>query len=627
MNDHYTITDSNANNNKSINYSSSPTVDNSSRKISASSRRYVPWAEKIISDAKYSNEVIFEKPPSNINVSKSTNINKLNKMSKLSNNLYLTGIDESTEILPKNENIKSIETVKSKSRKCETVSNRNRPKKKHNKGETFLPLIPRSHRKNENNSLFTCCDMELSPVFLNQLYDKQLIEDSNKKIETLESTNFDKICAAKKLSRSTNKDGPKEYIMKTKEINRIKYCLNYRNDSIKEHEANLKKYLKGLDYTIQTIKNYINNLENNFIKKLNEQLRLLSKQSLDEKLKEEEQLKELNKLHKEVNNLLYLIKKTELNKQGVEKWLCFQVLLKEGKKIDSNQISDYIKKNYKGGLIIDNVNEFDILFEEKEQKNLRLMKEMEISQEEEKAYHEEFLAIKKDVSSDGELNMALLEKQKLLNLIKMRNEELISQKKKYLKKISEAKINKTVSNSSNNNNNKKNKEINFDHIYEEINKIFKYIIDNDIESIEEHKTHLHNINSKPKKSARALTKMKIIEYSLNYLSLYFKNNNNAKNEEIIKFLEDLIEKEHKRRKAEKYKNERKQREIELYKQLEEKKDRVFIKPYRKIDDLIFLKSEKKKKEAKTKAKNNKKKEITIFDFLYDSDDDEEEDEK
>ena len=237
-----------------------------------------------------------------------------------------------------------------------------------------------------------------------------------------------------------------------------------------------------------------------------------------------------------------------------------------------------------------------------------------------KAFHEEFSAVKKDLSSDTDLNMRVLEKQKLLNLIKARNEELIAQKKKYLKMMTEAKIKKTFSYSSR----KKNKEINYDHIYDEINKIFKYIIDNDIESIGEHKTHIHNIQSAQSKSFKALMKMKIIEYSLNYLSIYFKKNDNAKNEEIIKLLEDYIEKEHKRRKAEKYKNERKQKEIELYKQLEEKKDRVIIKPSRKIDDLIFIKNEKKRKEAKIKAKNEKKKEIDIFDFLYDSDEEEEE---
>ena len=248
------------------------------------------------------------------------------------------------------------------------------------------------------------------------------------------------------------------------------------------------------------------------------------------------------------------------------------------------------------------------------------MKEMEMSDEELKAFHEEFSAVKKDLSSDTDLNMRVLEKQKLLNLIKARNEELIAQKKKYLKMMTEAKIKKTFSYSSR----KKNKEINYDHIYDEINKIFKYIIDNDIESIGEHKTHIHNIQSAQSKSFKALMKMKIIEYSLNYLSIYFKKNDNAKNEEIIKLLEDYIEKEHKRRKAEKYKNERKQKEIELYKQLEEKKDRVIIKPSRKIDDLVFIKNEKKRKEAKIKAKNEKKKEIDIFDFLYDSDEEEEE---
>ena len=258
------------------------------------------------------------------------------------------------------------------------------------------------------------------------------------------------------------------------------------------------------------------------------------------------------------------------------------------------------------------------------------MQEMEINEGEVKAVHNEFLAIKKDVSSDNELSITLLEKKKLLSLIKKRNEELIAQRKKLLKKISEARNNKTISFSSNNNNNnnKKDNEINFDHIYEEINKIFKYILKYDIESIEEHKNRIYSINNASSKSLRGLMRMKVIEYSFNYLSIYFKNNHNEKNAEIIKLFEDFIEKEHKKRKAEKYKNERKQKEIELYKQLQEKKDRVFIQPYRKIDDLTFIRSEKKKKEEKIKAKNSKKREINIFDFLYHSDtDDDEEDDK
>ena len=201
-----------------------------------------------------------------------------------------------------------------------------------------LPYIvtTSNHKHNQFSPVFTCCDQELTPKLLNKfLYqqkEKELREPRYKQCKTVENS---KKMLEKQNSPKKNEvpKSSKEYINKTRELNRIKYCMNLKKESIKEYNYNIKEQINGIDHTIKSLKIYKNNLENNFLNQFIVQLREINQAALTERLIEENLRNTLVKLKKENYNLLALIRKNEIHKFYVEKWLGLQIYIKDGIKI------------------------------------------------------------------------------------------------------------------------------------------------------------------------------------------------------------------------------------------------------------------------------------------------------
>ena len=229
---------------------------------------------------------------------------------------------------------------------------------------------------------------------------------------------------------------------------------------------------------------------------------------------------------------------------------------------------------------------------------------------------------------DKEMAIEILEKEKLLSLLKMRNNELMQERKEAIrlnnisKKVEISVKSKNLPLVTLKKNNKRDKNsnniINFSNIFNLIQKGFDYIIKNDKETVGDYQDSLQSINKINTKSAKALSQLRMIEISYIYL-FYYKVSNMQKNKKLYEKILEEIDLERKKMKSVKHKNEEKEGILELYKRLEAKKEKIIFRSRRQdpYASLIYL--DKIKKESK-KRNQTVKKEIDIYDFLYDIED-------
>ena len=619
--------------NQSRNFSSVATVANSNSPKSSPKRdAYISMKEKIKSDPKFSNEFLFEKQFKNLNANLSLNIKPNN------GSIYLTGIGNVNDIkseLYQNVDTKSIEypNLSRSISKKDSITNIN------HKYNLDLPYI-NSYRfkENEMSPIFSCCDQELSPIALNKVVYQQKEKEKESKYKLCKTVENTKKLIVKpfKAGAIVIPDGPKDYVLKTRELNRIRYCMNLRSESMKKYNNSIRDQIKSIDYTIKSMNAYRNNLENKFLSEYNQQLRVLDKVILKEKLEDEKLKNEIVKLKKVNTNLLGKIKKNEFNKHYIEKWLGIQIYIKEGIQLDEKNIPDYISKKYNGKLVIDSPEEFEEMFQKKEKKNLKLITKLNMNQEEKIGLFKDLKLLKENDADVKELTTLILEKEKLLNLLKMRNNDLLIEKRE-VSKDQHQEIPNSISSSTPNilpkknfmdNKNREKKtdnKINLNNIYKLIQKGYDYIVENDKETTGIFKDSLHNINTILNRSNKALTQMKIIEMSYTFL-IYFKEDNIQRHQKFFEKILEEIELDKKQRKSEKYKKEEKERALELYRKYEAKRDKIVFKPRHQdiYSNLIYI--EKIKREERRKNKNTKK-EIDIYDFLYDIDEEKEEEKK
>ena len=616
--------------NNQSNFSSVPTVTYSSSPVSSPLKdKNFFNKERLISEPKYSNENIFEKKASKV----INNIYQSNVIKPRNNGIYITGLANSSE-MP--SDIQRSMTTNENSNISRSISNREKKPKVHKK--LNLPYIITNISPNEDlipiSPVFSCCDEENSPRLLNKiLYRQQIQEQKNNKCKT--SGNENKIVNSKPKKVAV-KDGPKNYISKTREINRLKYCINLKLENIKDFYYDYRQEIKNIDFTINSIKAYKNNLEHKFINEYVSQLRSLNKITLNERLKEEQQRNEIVRLKKSISNMSYRKKRLELNKFLIEKWIGLQVYIKDKIRMDGKQIKNYITKGNRRQSLFQSADEFEDFFKKKEINNLRLIQTLNVKTQEKAVLFKELKNVELyNIEDDNYLIKMITEKEKLLKLLKRRNSELLQERNEVKKMNSEPKFDKLspinldlisfTPKKDKNTNKEKDKEnsnkniiINYNIIYPLIQKTFDYIIANDKSSLSESEDTFRYINSINIPSTKALSQMKMIEMAYTYL-IYYKMNNMEGNETLYKQLMEEIEHNHKKRKAEKYKKEEELKEYEMHKKMEEKKNRIVFKS-RKDDysSLIYI---EKIKNKERKMKKNTKKKLDIFDFLYDIDDD------
>ena len=375
--------------------------------------------KKKLTDSKYLNATIFDK---NKNQNLWIKNQDLTTKNTTRNNfpLYLTEMSNYKNSRNKNESIDILSSRKTFRKNIRT--------------KVSLPTLKCfSHRNNEKYpDIFNCDELILKPNLLAKLYYKQNKDKDEMSEELFNTTNEG---GNNHQIKKSLKESTKDYIERAKKINLINYKINMKKEALQEYQENMKSQMKSLDYTISQINSYKSNLEKNLFIKYNEERRLFDRHIMLGKQQLDNQKNTLLSLLKDVNILSQAISKKETINKRYDKWLAFQVLLKEGEVPKTNNIKEYLDKKYGDKPIFENYDDFFIAFKEKEDRNIRLLEREEKAITERDEIKKEYNELKKDVENNKlHMDLNVKEKEKVLNLLKIRNKELNNIKKGIVRK-------------------------------------------------------------------------------------------------------------------------------------------------------------------------------------------------
>ena len=611
-----------------INNSSIFTAENSStiqtNKINSFNNSIISNRKnKKLNKSKYLNATIFDKNKNQNLWIKNTNLTTKNTTR---NNfpLYLTEMSNYKNSRNKNESIDVLSNKKTFGKNSRT--------------KVCLPTLKCfSHRNNEKNPvIFNCDELILKPNLLAKLYYKQNKDKDEMSEELFNTTNEG---GNNHQIKKSLKESTKDYIERAKKINLINYKINMKKEALQEYQENMKSQMKSLDYTISQINSYKSNLEKNLFIKYNEERRLFDRHIMLGKQQLDNQKNTLLSLLKDVNILSQAISKKETINKRYDKWLAFQVLLKEGEVPKTNNIKEYLDKKYGDKPIFENYDDFFIAFKEKEDRNIRLLEREEKAITERDEIKKEYSELKKDVENNKlHMDLNVKEKEKVLNLLKIRNKELnnikkgiVRKKRRYISQSFKTKYRTTLDLDV-----QANKEILIDdiklnslgiyyynlegtkNIYQMINCIYLSIIKNEVPKLVLPYDIIYKINhqilSKPQK---AIYQLKIIELCLNYVksSINTSKNNDKNCKKLIKEIYHQIDLYHKWQKAKIYKEKQTKKFFEFFVKMEEKSKKIVFVQNRKVENYPSGLLARKKTVSVSKNKNNN---FGLFDFLYES---------
>ena len=440
----------------------------------------------------------------------------------------------------------------------------------------------------------------------------------------------------KKLKDNKNKtfrDDKNEYIRKTNEIKRLKYELDLKKNAMEDYKVSLKNQLNSFNYTITNIKEYKDDLENNFISKYNENLRNLSRKIFNDKLLLDNQNNQLKRLKNEVTNLKQMIIKKENTILDIEKWLKLQIYIKEGK--DPENLKMALEK-YKGKLIFNSMDELENNLAYKENQNIWLIDKYNKSEREKENLTPWLFDQKKSYASfEKNFTSNIADKLAVLNSLKKQERDLkltITQLKNLYEKNTEEPKPTPLLKTSNTFYNKELLETQMkinelgikykpikekNNIYDHIDCIFYLFLSNDITGISldlATNNQLSNINLP--KFKRAIIQMNFIEISLNYLMADINKKKKEKNgKQIMEKTSKIIDAYHKMINVNRNKKEMKKKRDNILKKVQNRANKNYVFSRGKTDYNVVLVDKNREME---RIKNKKYiKNEDIWDFLHD----------
>ena len=524
------------------NNTSGITTDNSN--ILIGNKYHIKKNNKSTSNSKYLNSSIFESKTLDSNIIK--------------NDLYLTELD-----------IKADNSLFTEPNKNEHKMEELFDYKPTLTGK-ILPSI-----KKKPPTMIYCCNEKYEAKNLSNLYSTYWVNPKKKK----------SLIVNHKIERTKVRDSSNEYIEKTKEIILARYNLQIKKEAVERIENNVKNEINNLDQTMNVMKKYKDDLENNFINKYNEALKSLNNQIIEEKIKKDLLSIELGKIHKEVNKLHNIITKVDEMKKGIEKWIIFQIQMQK-RKIPFN-LKETLKKEYNWGLIFSSPDELEDWFESMKIKNIYLINKYNTKIRERDEIMKNYLEIKKNSENDKWVDNEVIEKKKILELLKLRNEKLEKDKKHAVEnKISELKLNKKnhflLTSQS-----QKNLFSKVKYIYTHIKDLMSNEVKNVI--IDAELSRMSNSDEKIIKMIRS------IELVLNYLiSKFVEYRLDPKLFNIYKEIKYKMDLEHKKDTANQVQIEEKRKIAILQERLERRNKRFIFVPFRKVENYPFTLYNKKK---------------------------------
>ena len=466
---------------------------------------------------------------------------------------------------------------------------------------TLTGRILPSIRKKPPTMIY-CCNEKYEANNLSKLYNTYWVNPPIKK----------KIIVNHKNERSRVRDSSNEYIEKTKDIILARYNFEIKKEAVQRIENNIKNEIHSLEQTMKQMKRCKDDLENNFINAYNEALKKLDIQISEERIKNDELSIRLAKLVKEVNKIQNQIIKIDGIKKGIEKWIIFQIRM--DKRIIPKNLKEILEKVYHNNLIFSSVEQFEDWFESMKIKNIYLLNKFNEKVREKDEVKKSYLEMKKIQEKATWLDNEVNEKEKVLELLKIRYKKLESEKKelskfKYI--LNDTKLNKSMYTIGDKP--KILKDILFiktKSIYSHINSLIGNEIKNNILE-----TDIIRINRKEEKIIKMLTSLELI---LNYLiEKFIDYRMNPKTLSILKEIKNRIDTEHKNNTALLAKIAEEKKIKKLKEKLELRSKRGIFLPLRKVDNYPFAILNKQKISI-TKDNFHKSNELSFYDFIYEN---------
>ena len=466
---------------------------------------------------------------------------------------------------------------------------------------TLTGRILPSIRKKPPTMIY-CCNEKYEANNLSKLYNTYWVNPPIKK----------KIIVNHKNERSRVRDSSNEYIEKTKDIILARYNFEIKKEAVQRIENNIKNEIHSLEQTMKQMKRCKDDLENNFINAYNEALKKLDIQISEERIKNDELSIRLAKLVKEVNKIQNQIIKIDGIKKGIEKWIIFQIRM--DKRIIPKNLKEILEKVYHNNLIFSSVEQFEDWFESMKIKNIYLLNKFNEKVREKDEVKKSYLEMKKIQEKATWLDNEVNEKEKVLELLKIRYKKLESEKKelskfKYI--LNDTKLNKSMYTIGDKP--KILKDILFiktKSIYSHINSLIGNEIKNNILE-----TDIIRINRKEAKIIKMLTSLELI---LNYLiEKFIDYRMNPKTLSILKEIKNRIDTEHKNNTALLAKIAEEKKIKKLKEKLELRSKRGIFLPLRKVDNYPFAILNKQKISI-TKDNFHKSNELSFYDFIYEN---------
>ena len=159
---------------------------------------------------------------------------------------------------------------------------------------------------------------------------------------------------------NTKKESSLDYINKTREIILLNYTSNIKKESSYSLRETFKNKIEELNENCKSVENAIYFSNKNFFSTFNEYVKFLLRQKKIEKKYNNNLLRKIFKLKNENSLLESKIKKNQIDKSNILKWLYLQILIFEKKFV----IPDYYKN-----IIEQDEYHFNLMLEEKTKKN------------------------------------------------------------------------------------------------------------------------------------------------------------------------------------------------------------------------------------------------------------------
>ena len=590
-----------------VNNSSMITAENSSTLQSKLNLRKNKLAQ--IREKKYSNTALFENQKREWPL-------KEKKKPKVS--LYITDVTVSKL---KDSELDTKTTLHTTYNHPTYNSTKNRNRSNFFKTKSSLPYI--TNYNNYNQKLDEETYLE---YFKNMTSDENYLQKMEQEKEKSERK-------LKNKKSRTFRDDKNAYIRKTNEIKRLKYELELKKNAMDNYQENLKIQLNSLNYTMANIQAYKDDIENNFIAKYNEALRIFPRKIYDLKLLSDKQNNELKQLKNDVMNLKQLITKKELALKDIEKWIKLQIFIREGK--NPENVKAALKK-YNGKLIYNSMEELENNLTYKQNNNLRLIDKYNKSEREKKNLMPWLEEQEKSYENFKKTFWVQVDEKLVeLNSLKKREEDLIKTIKQLksndetnefdevkklgnepqIMNIHEIYSNQTLTNELGIKYKPIKKKNN---IYHYIDCIFCSILSNDISGLDLDTNSLNQLsNINLPKFKRAFIQMNFIEISLNYLisSINSKIISDKNNMQIMEKTCKIIDSYHKMLNVNRNKKEMKKRRDNILKRVEKRANKNYFTSRGKTDYNVVLVQKNREME---RLKNKKYlKNIDIWDFLHD----------